>query len=157
MVGGTARPTGYTTPITREVTEEAERDDMTPKLIEPGSQAQQTREIPIRGKEFVIGRGTDCDLRLRDPNVSRHHCMIRIRPDEVTLVDLGSSNGSYVNGTRVISQLALQSGDEIRLAEYRFILDLGVDRDKIQEKTPDVDPVAETVTLEEVRALRRKQ
>lgn len=130
---------------------------MTPKLIEPGDAAHQTREIPIHGKEFLIGRGNDCDLRLRDPNVSRHHCMIRIRPDEVTLVDLGSSNGTTVNGTRVISQAVLQSGDEIRLGEYCFLLDLGVDRHKILDKSPDVDPVAQTVKLEDIRALRDKQ
>jgi pSer/pThr/pTyr-binding forkhead associated (FHA) protein len=130
---------------------------MTPKLIEPGGKAQQTREIPIRGKEFLIGRGNDCDLRLRDPNVSRHHCMIRIRPDEVTLHDLGSSNGTYVNGTRVISQAVLQSGDEIRLGEYHFILDLGVDRELIRDKTPDVDPLAKTATPDEIRAARGKQ
>jgi pSer/pThr/pTyr-binding forkhead associated (FHA) protein len=130
---------------------------MTPKLIEPGGKAHQTREYPISGKEFLIGRGNDCDLRLRDPNVSRHHCMIRIRPDEVTLHDLGSSNGTSVNGTRVISQIVLQSGDEIRLGEYHFILDLGVDRDKIREKSPDVDPVAETTTPDELRTLREKK
>lgn len=118
---------------------------MTPKLIEPGSQAQHTREIPIHSKEFLIGRGTDCDLRLRDPNVSRHHCLIRIRSDEITLTDLGSSNGTRVNGTRVISPVTLEAGDEICLGNYRFVLDLGVDRHKIADRTPDVDPVAKTV------------
>jgi pSer/pThr/pTyr-binding forkhead associated (FHA) protein len=125
---------------------------MTPKLIEPGGKAQQTREISISGKEFLIGRGNDCDLRLRDPNISRHHCMIRVRPDEVTLFDLGSINGSYVNGARVITQIVLQSGDEIRLGEYRFFLDLGVDRDKIRDKTHDVDPVAKTLRINEFPA-----
>lgn len=122
---------------------------MTPKLIEPGGKAQQTREITIRSKEFLIGRGNDCDLRLRDPNISRHHCMIRIRPDEVALFDLGSINGSYVNGTRVMTNVVLQPGDEIRLGEHRFFLDLGVDRDKIRDKTPDVDPVAKTLRMNE--------
>jgi pSer/pThr/pTyr-binding forkhead associated (FHA) protein len=122
---------------------------MTPKLIEPGGKAQQTREITIRSKEFLIGRGNDCDLRLRDPNISRHHCMIRIRPDEVSLFDLGSINGSYVNGARVMTQVVLQPGDEIRLGEHRFFLDLGVDRDKIRDKAPDVDPVAKTLRMNE--------
>jgi pSer/pThr/pTyr-binding forkhead associated (FHA) protein len=120
---------------------------MTPKLIEPGGKAHETREISIQGKEFLIGRGNDCDLRLRDPNISRHHCMIRVRTDEVTLFDLGSVNGSYVNGTRVISQVVLKSGDEIRLGEHRFYLDLGVDRYKIRDKAPDVDPVAKTIRM----------
>jgi pSer/pThr/pTyr-binding forkhead associated (FHA) protein len=126
---------------------------MTPKLIEPGDQAHQTREIPIHSKEFLIGRGTDCDLRLRDPNVSRHHCLIRIRPHEITLTDLGSSNGTTVNGTRVLSTVVLESGDEIRLGEYRFLLDAGGDRHPLKGKTPDVDPVAETIHPGELPAL----
>lgn len=126
---------------------------MIPKLIEPGDAAHQTREIPIRGESLLIGRGNDCDLRLRDLCISRHHCMIRIRPDEVTLRDLGSSGGTYVNGNRVITQVVLQSGDEIRLGDYLFILDLGVDRDKVHEKTVDVDPVAKTIVPGELRAL----
>ena len=122
---------------------------MAPKLIEPGGKAQQTREIPIRGSDFLIGRGNDCDLRLRDPNISRHHCMIRLRAAEVTLHDLGSINGTYVNGARVITQVVLRSGDEIRLGEYHFLLDLGVDRDKFRDKSPDVDPVAKTIRMSE--------
>ena len=126
---------------------------MTPRLIEPGSTAQQTREIAILGKEFVIGRGNDCDLRLRDPNISRHHCMIRVRPPEVTLVDLGSSNGSYVNGNRVIIQIALQSGDEIRLGGFRFVLDLGEGYDQLADKPPDVNPAAKTLRPNEFLGL----
>jgi len=122
---------------------------MTPKLIEPGDKAQETREIAIHTREFLIGRGNDCDLRLRDPNISRHHCMIRVRPDEVTLFDLGSINGSYVNGARVITQIVLHSGDEIRLGEHHFYLDLGVDRHKLRDKSPDVDPVAKTLRMGE--------
>jgi pSer/pThr/pTyr-binding forkhead associated (FHA) protein len=118
---------------------------MTPKLIEPGAQARETREIPIRGQEFVIGRGNDCDLRLRDPNISRHHCMIRVRPLEVTLVELGSSNGSFVNGNRVIGQAILQSGDEIRMGEYRFVVDLGDGYVPLPVKPPDVDAMAKTL------------
>jgi len=123
---------------------------MTPRLIEPGRTAQQTREIPILGKEFVIGRGNDCDLRLRDPNISRHHCMIRLRPPEVTLFDLGSSNGSYVNGNRVIAQVTLQSGDEIRLGAFCFVLDLGEGYDQSSAKHPDVNAAAKTLRANEL-------
>lgn len=129
---------------------------MMPKLIEPGDAAHQTRETPIRGTEFLIGRGNDCDLRLRDPNISRHHCMIRVRPDEVTLRDLGSSNGTSVNGTRIIGQVVLQSGDEIRLGEFRCFIDLGDGSEKVQEKATDVDPVAKTVPPGQLRTLGDK-
>lgn len=123
---------------------------MTPKLIEPGGVGQKAREIPIHGEEFLLGRGSDCDLRLRDINISRHHCLIRVRPGQITLVDLGSSNGSYVNGTRVVSQADLKSGDELRLGDQRFFLDLG-EGFSIPEKVADVDPLANTFRLAEVK------
>src|SRR5438552_18547683 len=99
---------------------------MSPKLIEPASGAERMREIPIVNEEFLIGRGADCDLRLHDEDVSRHHCLIHVRPQETTLSDLGSSNGTFVNGQRVLSQVPLKSGDEIQVgSKYHFIVDLG--------------------------------
>jgi pSer/pThr/pTyr-binding forkhead associated (FHA) protein len=123
---------------------------MTPKLIEPGAGGEPAREIPIQGSEFLLGRGSDCDLRLRDINISRHHCLIRLRPQEITLVDLGSSNGTFVNGQRVLSQLNLKSGDEIRLAEFRFFVDLG-EGFAPGTQIPDVDPLAHTVRLSDLK------
>ena len=98
---------------------------MTPRLIEPAQETQPGREHAVRGEEFLIGRGADCDLRLADQDVSRHHCLLRFRGGEAILVDLGSSNGTYVNGQRVVSQATLQSGFEVRVAHYRFLVDLG--------------------------------
>ena len=50
-----------------------------------------------------IGRGVDADIRIEDPGVSRHHAEIRVGND-VILRDLGSTNGTYVNGTLVAEQ-----------------------------------------------------
>ncbi len=50
-----------------------------------------------------IGRGADADIRIDDPGVSRHHAEIRIGSD-VILRDLGSTNGTYVNGTLIAEQ-----------------------------------------------------
>src|SRR5262249_17744942 len=97
---------------------------MAPRLIEPGASPGQTREVLIGKEEFLIGRGADCDLRLRAAAVSRHHCLIRVRGNEVTLTDLGSSNGTYLNGTRVRSQAPLKEGDELRLGDFRFLVEL---------------------------------
>ena len=117
---------------------------MTPKLIEPAVGVERTREIAIPKEEFLIGRGSDCDLRVNDEDVSRHHCLIRLRGQEATLSDLGSSNGTYVNGKRVLSQVTLASGDEIRLANCRFVVDLG-DKPEGFFKMPEAgDPLAAT-------------
>lgn len=116
------------------------------KLIELGAQGHRANEILIKGEEFLLGRGSDCDFCLRDINVSRHHCLIHVRPEEITLVDLGSSNGTYVNRSRVISQIALRSGDEIRLGDLHFIFEIG-ESHAVQE-SPNADSLATTVRLD---------
>jgi pSer/pThr/pTyr-binding forkhead associated (FHA) protein len=120
---------------------------MKAKLIERGDRSEQTREIPLNQAEFLIGRGADCDLRLRVSSVSRHHCLIRLGGAEATLVDLGSSNGTYLNGTRVRSQATLNNGDEVQLGACRFLVELG-DDDKIDLDTAvGAGPSTTTVKL----------
>jgi len=97
---------------------------MLAKLLELGAAAGQRREIAITKEEFLIGRGADCDLRLRVSAVSRHHCLLRLRGGEVTLADLGSANGTFVNGQRLRSQAALRHGDEIGIGNLQFVLEL---------------------------------
>ena len=62
----------------------------------------------------LLGRGTDCDLRLVDNGVSRHHVEIRLDGDEAVLVDKGSTNGTFVNGQQV-GQVRLVDGSRISL------------------------------------------
>lgn len=95
------------------------------RLFERGTEAEPAREIPVEKEEFLIGRAPDCDLRLPLAGVSRHHCMLRVAPDEVTVIDLGSSNGTYLNGQRVRSQATLRSGDELQLENFSYLVDLG--------------------------------
>ena len=95
------------------------------RLFERGTAEEPAREIPVEKEEFLIGRAPDCDLRLPLAAVSRHHCMLRVAADEVTLVDLGSSNGTYLNGQRVRSQATLRSGDEMQVENFFWMVDLG--------------------------------
>lgn len=117
---------------------------MTPRLIEPAVGMERTREITIANEEFLIGRGSDCDLRVNDGDVSRHHCLIRVRGHEAMLSDLGSSNGTFVNGKRMLSQTALSSGDEIQVGKCRFLVDLGDKPGGVYQVSDTTDPLAVT-------------
>ena len=94
------------------------------KLLERGEDGGQRREIAITKEEFLIGRGADCDLRLRLSAISRHHCLLRIRQGEATLADLGIANGTFLNGQQIRSQATLKDRDEIAVADCRFVLEL---------------------------------
>jgi pSer/pThr/pTyr-binding forkhead associated (FHA) protein len=102
------------------------------------------REILVNTEDFLLGRGEDCDLALHDAEVSRHHCTIRIRGGEATVSDLGSSNGTFVNGTRIVSQAIVRTGDELKLGTFRFLIDLGDDPDFRIPSDAAADPLLAT-------------
>jgi hypothetical protein len=92
----------------------------------------QTALLLIDGKRVVIGpagatlgRGRQSDVVLNDPNISRHHAEIRPRGGSWVLTDLGSTNGSQINGRRVQGSEVLRPGDEIELgsSEMTFTLE----------------------------------
>ena len=68
----------------------------------------------------VFGRMPECDITLNDSNVSRRHAEIRATGDTFTLVDLGSTNGTKVNGVRV-AERELLDGDELAFGTIRLI------------------------------------
>ncbi|GAB2588399.1 hypothetical protein Aab01nite_43190 [Paractinoplanes abujensis] len=67
--------------------------------------------------EVVLGRDAACDVAVADRRVSRRHCRVVIRPDAVTVRDLGSRNGTYVNGILIDGGRELHDGDELRLGD----------------------------------------
>jgi hypothetical protein len=73
---------------------------------------------PLDPPGIVVGRGTEADLRINDPGVSRRHAEIRVFPGEpaptVSVVDLGSTNGVVVNGHRV-QQATLEDGATVKV------------------------------------------
>jgi diguanylate cyclase (GGDEF)-like protein len=67
------------------------------------------------GVELLIGREEDADLRIEDASISRRHALVCEDHGEVTLCDLGSRNGTYVNGERLTGERCLDDGDQIQL------------------------------------------
>jgi len=74
---------------------------------------------PLEPPGIIIGRGTEADLRINDPGVSRRHAEIRVHASDTTgtsvsVVDLGSTNGMLVNGSRV-QQATLDDGATVKI------------------------------------------
>jgi serine/threonine-protein kinase len=87
----------------------------------------------------IVGRDPDCDIQLPPDedhrDISRHHCMLAIEPPSVSVLDLGSTNGTYLNGQKVVRQKSsrrtegtpprraeLHTGDIVRLGNSVLIL-----------------------------------
>jgi len=77
------------------------------------------RRIPVSEDPVSIGRLPECDIVLSDPNVSRRHAEVRRRGNDFVVVDLGSTNGTKVNGAGV-RERRLSDGDEIALGGTRI-------------------------------------
>jgi serine/threonine protein kinase len=75
--------------------------------------------LPVAKEYTLVGRSAECDLVLKAPDVSRRHCRIVCRPNGVFIEDLGSSQGTRVNGVRV-TRAELQDGDRLELAGQAF-------------------------------------
>ena len=81
----------------------------------------------IDSDEFVIGRGSDCQIVLPERQVSRHHVKITHENGGYILHDLGSRNGTHLNGTQFEGQIQLQDGDEISIALCVKLVFVGTD------------------------------
>ena len=72
--------------------------------------------VPLHPGEFVFGRGPECYVRPNSELVSRQHCLVKLAEDGALSVrDLGSANGTLVNGRRLIGETTLQTGDRLQL------------------------------------------
>ena len=78
--------------------------------------------IPLMRSPLTMGRRESCDVCLRFPNVSGQHCELKFQDGAWYIRDLGSTNGTKVNGQRLQGNKALRPGDEITIAKRRFTI-----------------------------------
>lgn len=78
------------------------------------------REVRIGARRIVLGADSRCDFVLDNPTVSRRHAALERHEGAVLLTDLGSTNGTFVNGRRVVSSVTLSPGDQVRLGAVTF-------------------------------------
>jgi pSer/pThr/pTyr-binding forkhead associated (FHA) protein len=84
----------------------------------------------LKPGRYVLGRDTRCALRVPDGQVSRQHCEFEVRDDGVSVRDLGSSNGTYVNTSRV-ERAQLRAGDLIAIGPLVLVVRLDGDPENI--------------------------
>lgn len=81
---------------------------------------QEGAMIPLPLGKFLIGREEDCHLRPNSDLVSRHHCVFSTDEYSLRVRDLGSTNGTFVNGERLRGAVMLNSGDRVSVGKLEF-------------------------------------
>ncbi len=98
---------------------------------------------PLHGLSFgisdsiLIGRSLDCDLANVSPHVSRQHARLSLEDDALFAEDLGSANGTILNGKKVNSRQELQHEDELRFHDIIFRVTEAFDRPNSEKKASD--------------------
>jgi len=83
----------------------------------------QRRDLPITRPTTVLGRGAECSMRIPVSQVSRQHCELSQNNGSIKLKDLGSSNGTYVNGKRVLES-KIKAGDRVQIGPVMFTVQI---------------------------------
>jgi len=105
--------------------------------------AKTGAKIAVKKSEFVIGRSQTCQLCAGSSAISRRHCAILLDETRVAIKDLGSRNGTLVNGQKIEGEVELATGDEIVVGPLKFLITItpGIQN----AKKPEVKSVAEAV------------
>jgi pSer/pThr/pTyr-binding forkhead associated (FHA) protein len=101
--------------------------------------------IPISKNKLIVGREEDCHLHLTSEYVSRHHCVLLLDEYTLRIRDLGSRNGTFVNGKRIGSgETILASGDVVTVGDMIGRVDLGkpvaIDSPEVSEAPTTMSP-----------------
>jgi predicted component of type VI protein secretion system len=106
--------------------------------------AQQIRLAAVT----VVGRSHDCNLRIASSEVSRRHCRIEVTANGVTIRDLGSSNGTAVDGVAIPPHVdvSVQPGSQLSIGPMRFVVEFEAPR----TRNPKPDETTRILTLPEL-------
>jgi len=114
----------------------------------------QRRDFPVTKSSTLIGRGEECSMRVPLSQVSRKHCELIQNNGSLKLKDLGSSNGTYVNGKRVLEK-KLKPGDRVQVGSVVFTVQIDGEPGQIE---PLLSAPAQTTTPDDsTRAIESNQ
>ena len=127
---------------------------MTVTLVTFGKDGKP-RKFDLSRETTIVGRKTDANLRIPLADISRTHCELALENGHVTVRDLDSSNGTFVNGEQV-DESKLKAGDELRLGPIVFFVqvdgepaDIKPPAPKASEKKADEKPAAQKAAAEQ--------
>lgn len=103
-----------------------------------------TREVTK--DSFTVGRSVDCDISLNDPNISRVHLVINRRWNQIWIEDKNSSNGTFLNGTKVVqgTPINVVPSDRLQLGRSEYILNIDLEVEETPpEPAPEEEPMLE--------------
>lgn len=94
------------------------------------------RDYALPAGELLVGRGTECAVRLASSGVSRVHARLEVDGRGARLADQGSKNGTFVNGARIADTVDLAEGDEVVIGTYRMVFRSAAALDSTRTATP---------------------
>jgi two-component system cell cycle response regulator len=121
FMGARVEDDQWDTGVTNIVPPEPSKCDRAYLIILAGDGLGEMHQLT--GDEVVIGRGGKAGILLRDDGVSRGHARVTRRGDQLTVEDLGSRNGTFLNGNRISTAVPLRDGDKIHVG-HRTVLRL---------------------------------
>ena len=102
----------------------------------------KAQPVPITNERTLIGRLDDCQIRVRSGKISRHHCEVLFDSGTIKLVDLGSSNGTFLNKER-IEESELKAGDLISFGSMVFLVQIDGDPEEFEPEQLYADGLPE--------------
>jgi DNA-binding winged helix-turn-helix (wHTH) protein len=115
----------------------AEVDHGEPSPLPAAALVSAAREFPLSHGETLVGRGEECGVKLPSSQVSRVHARVCIAEGTATVEDLGSKNGTWVNGEKREGPTDLSDGDEVTFGTFRLLFRRGAGEGPTATGRPD--------------------
>lgn len=93
-------------------------------ILEVIHKGQVIQTLELFDGQYKIGRAANCDIRLRASGVSKQHANLLVKGESAAIMDLGSSNGTFVNGI-LVRKHTLENNDEIVIVDYHLRVKTG--------------------------------
>jgi pSer/pThr/pTyr-binding forkhead associated (FHA) protein len=98
-------------------------------VVEKGQ--TRTRVVRLNALDTLVGRQRGCDMRIPSAEVSRRHCLLRIEDGYLSVEDLQSANGTFVNGVPIQERTVIRPGDQLEIGPITFVVEYELTQDAI--------------------------